>query len=61
MLRASKSRDGHDCIYNTVEIKIAASQIYTNSIVGCGKSNLASNDAENIDLPIVLFQSLLHF
>ena len=27
----------------------------TNSTVGCGKGNLASNDVEDIDLPIVCF------
>ena len=29
-------------------------RIHTNSIVGSGKSNLASNNLEDIDLPIVI-------
>ena len=35
--------------------------IRTNGIIGRGKSNLASNNVEDIDLPIVLFQLLQYF
>ena len=36
--------------------------IRSNCIVACGKSNLTSNDIENIRLKShILFQSLLHF
>ena len=35
--------------------------IRSNCIVACGKSNLTSNDIENIRLSHSLFQSLLHF
>ena len=39
-------------IYRTIQDRCYF-HIHTNSIVGHGKSNLASNDVEDIDLPIV--------
>ena len=41
------------------KIRIAAiSTIHTNSIIGLGKSNLASNNVEDILLPIVFVSTI---
>ena len=53
LLHTSKSRDEQDHkIQDGCYFRICTSTS-TKGIVGCGKSNLASNNVEDIDLPIV--------